>query len=344
MPSLFLPAVRGGSLRHILAFVLLSSAALNAYGNDSTGYVGVGGIRYTKNPDIAMHSEDLYLSPKQVRVRYVFRNLSTREVRESLLFPLPKIGRLDTLGDGDFADTEAVLKSFKVWVNGKPVATQMHVRAFAYPKGFAVDDNHPDAGAVDITAALKRCGLSDRELADPWHPGAQSLEIDRKITACRDPQLATLNLSPVYDGKVNWLSQVVYGWGQTFPAGQEVNVEHRYTPLLGGGAMYHADKDPDNEMAKTFCIDKEFRRKNAGRYGNYGAYTYILTTGANWARPIGRFHLTIERRPGQLVSLCWDKSLKKVSETRFEAVKTDFTPKRDIDILFANPLYKPSSD
>ena len=61
---------------------------------------------------------------------------------------------------------------------------------------------------------------------------------------------------------------------------------------------------------------------------------YILTTGANWAKPIGKFKLTIDREPNTVLSLCWDKSLRKVGPNRFQAVKENFLPKKDLDIIF----------
>ena len=56
---------------------------------------------------------------------------------------------------------------------------------------------------------------------------------------------------------------------------------------------------------------------------------YVLTTGANWAKPIGKFTLTIDREPNTVLSLCWDKSLRKVGPNRFQAVKENFLPKKD---------------
>jgi hypothetical protein len=60
---------------------------------------------------------------------------------------------------------------------------------------------------------------------------------------------------------------------------------------------------------------------------------YVLTTGANWAKPIGSFRLTIEKdAPDQLITLCAE-GLKKTSPTRFEMTRTDFTPQDDIRIM-----------
>ena len=46
--------------------ILITSLCLPVFtfANDSTGYVGTGGIQYLKNKNIAMQSEDLFISKK----------------------------------------------------------------------------------------------------------------------------------------------------------------------------------------------------------------------------------------------------------------------------------------
>src|SRR5690242_5848611 len=46
----------------------------SAFANDSTASLDAGGLTLTFNPDISMESEDLYLSPGEVRVVYRFHN------------------------------------------------------------------------------------------------------------------------------------------------------------------------------------------------------------------------------------------------------------------------------
>lgn len=96
-------------LKFSLLALLLSSIIVHA--NDSTGYVGVGGVAYIKNPNIAMKSEDLYISKDIIKVAYEFKNLTNKDIRQTVLFPLPK---MTIQHDGDFADTEETLNSFKV--------------------------------------------------------------------------------------------------------------------------------------------------------------------------------------------------------------------------------------
>jgi len=72
------------------------------------------------------------------------------------------------------------------------------------------------------------------------------------------------------------------------------------------------------------------------QHAPYQALSYILTTGANWAKPIADFKLTVERDAGELVSFCWDGEVKKISPTRFEMRKKNFLPKRDLDLIFVH--------
>lgn len=98
--------------------------------------------------------------------------------------------------------------------------------------------------------------------------------------------------------------------------------------------------------ATCFCVDQAFLRGyDRKRYRADGSVNddvlpqenwieYLLSPGANWRGPIGRFRLTVDKGyPDRLVSLCMD-GMKKISPTRFEVVKTDYEPDRDLDVLF----------
>lgn len=97
-----------------------------------------------------------------------------------------------------------------------------------------------------------------------------------------------------------------------------------------------------------FCVDQDFVRGydrkrylpngkvNPLFFPVYNWIGYRLSPGANWKGPIGRFRLTVDKgTPDRLVSLCMD-GLTKISPTRFEVVKTNFEPTRDLDVLFIN--------
>jgi len=251
------------------------SANLGLYANDSTGYISTGGVEYFKNKNISMVSEDLYISKDKIRVAYEFHNDTDKDITETILFPLPT----EPINiDGDWADVDVLHKSFKIWVNDKPVVYKKNI-------------------------------------------------IHKTIKSGDD----------VFD------KQVIYSWKQTFPANKSIKVKHEYTPLVGGSvSIGFSDKETKQNKIKYYCMDSKFLHALRGQskeenMAPYYALGYILTTGANWAKPIEHFHLTIDKPERNIISLCWDSSLKKVSKTRFEATKTNFTPKHDIEIIFAYP-------
>ena len=90
----------------------------------------------------------------------------------------------------------------------------------------------------------------------------------------------------------------------------------------------------------AFLAAVEKGRKAAKR--DYPAFSeeriaYILTTGANWARPIRRFRLVVDKAdPSNLVSFC-GKGVRKISDTQFELVRNDFTPQAELDVLILKP-------
>jgi hypothetical protein len=64
----------------VWAFGLLLGVggALAASANDSVAAIGAGGIVFNKTDDIAMETEDLFISEDNIRVAYVFRNTSKK--------------------------------------------------------------------------------------------------------------------------------------------------------------------------------------------------------------------------------------------------------------------------
>ena len=304
-----------------------------AFANDTTGWVSTGGVQYLKNPYIRMASEDLYLSTETVRVQYEFVNDSERDITETVLFPLPASNIQEY--DSDFADIETLHESFKIWVNGKAVKPQKNLQAIW---------TTPANKTIDITHALTHeCGFTKKQIAKPFSSESDLDGEKLSVGACLNRLIEKRIISKSDENQSVWDTQMVYSWQQTFPARQTLKVKHEYTPLVGGSVAGISSDDSEygREMKKTYCFDQNFWRKMHGTpgimYPAYMALGYILTTGANWSKPIEKFHLTIDKPKGSLMSLCWDASLKKISETRFEAHKTNFTPKQDIDIIFAMP-------
>ncbi|WP_283140412.1 DUF4424 family protein [Neisseria sp. HMSC078C12] len=271
-----------------------------------------------------MQSEDLHISEKQIRVHYKFKNTTAQDITETVLFPLPIVPAVTV---SDFADTKGLVNSFRIYADGKPVRPQAHVRAYFERR---------NGSLVDVTADLKKCGLSDQELMHPWTKKQDGEKIDSKIGACRSAKVQSM-LSKQTDELSYWSSQIIYSWKQTFKAGSVTEIKHQYTPLVGGSFLPSLKAKDSKAFIDEYCMDENFLKNFKTVEGGSKVYHYlgyVLTTGANWAKPIGKFTLTIDREPNTVISLCWDKSLRKVGPNRFQAVKENFLPKKDLDIIF----------
>lgn len=316
------------------SFVLCLSFALPAYANDSMGFVATGGVTYLKSKDIQMFSEDLFISKKLIRVDYQFKNLSAHDITETILFPLP---RVESYSYSEEADAEGLIKSFKVWANGQPITPQAHARAYL-SKSTQNKDQTWNTEWFDVTDELKKCGFSNDELMNPWTKKFQDTALNRKFLACKRPKVVSL-IKENYDAdekRLIWSSEIIYSWTQTFKANAMTSVKHEYQPLLGGSvAMSEHEQD-------EYCIDKYLMaglKKTKSQATTYSSLGYVLKTGANWARPIQNFKMTIERDKGEFVSLCWAGKVNKISPTQFQIVERNFLPKQDANIIFIQPRY-----
>lgn len=337
-----LPAPAGLSLALLAATVCGAVSA-----NDSTAELATGGLVLTRSDDIEMRAEDLFVSPREIRVSYRFYNTAPADVTTLVAFPMPDITVADvgtniTLPTSDPQN----LLGFSTSVDGAPVKARVLQKVLA-------------RGGVDRTADLER-------LKVPLAPHLPSTDKALgKLPRAAWDELRQLGLAEVEEYSAGrsmrkarpsprWTLQTTYYWEQTFPAGKEIAIEHRYKPSIGRSAQTLIG-DPEamkegwfKTYARQYCIDGEFvaaaeRARNAART-QYGApfseqrISYRLSTGSNWARPIGQFRLVVDKGdPVSLVSFCGDGA-KKIGPTRFEVRREDFSPDQDLHILILRPL------
>ncbi len=318
---------------------LAAAAALlcgPAAANDSTAEVAAGGLVLKRTHAIDMVSEDLFISADQVRVRYVFRNRTANDVRTIVAFPLP---------DRDFSQEwygdVARPTEFRTRVAGREVAMQVERKALVR--------------GADRTAELARLSVP---VSGDYQAIAAALE---RLPAAERSRLVRLGLAQPEDGPTTkedalapaWTVKETWYWEQTFPAKAELGVEHSYTPGTGGSVGTPlVDKTfrrsaEGRSMIARYCADAAFLagvdRLARAAGGDYPTVPerrvgYVLKTGANWASPIGRFRLVIDKgKAGNLVSFC-APAVRKISPTRFEMVRTNWRPERDLEILIVTPL------
>lgn len=307
--------------------VFLLTALLPAMGiaNDGTGTVGTGGVEYIKNDKIAMVTEDLFISPKEIKVRYQYENLTDQDITENILFPLPKV---DAIQDLPFADTKGLIDSFTIISDGKSVKPKVHPRAYMF---YANQDK-----LEDVTEALQSCGLTDEELLSPWTAKVDMDKVDQKVQKCQHEKIQQLGYQN--DGYRTWQAEVIYSWQQTFKANGMTKIEHTYQPLVGGGLSLEIGLKEKNGPKEMYCISDKLEKrlykvakKTNGAHDQLG---YILKTGANWAKPIRQFNLTVTAPKNQTIAFCWNGKVKRVSDQKVTVSEQNFLPKQDLDILF----------
>jgi hypothetical protein len=299
--------------------------------NDSLVTVKASGLSFDKTESIQMASEDLTISLDQTRVSYQFVNSDKKDVVSWVAFPLPGIHTESPLAVPVTSRKDPYYPlanpfDFQVWVNGQKIAPELEL-THHYMGGPDQETNKVIVKNISGNPEVKS------------NPGDGSI-LDYK-----------------------------YFWEQRFPANQKTLVKHSYKTSPGTGVISE-DGNTNIRPGGPFCFDKEFidafsryveklkkspdliaEGKNpysGDVIGNFLHFKslfevrYILSTGANWKGPIGRFKLIIDKKdPAVLISTCF-KGLKKVSATRFEAEIRNYLPKEDLAILFVKtPLPAP---
>ncbi len=322
-----------------LMFALPFLVTVPALANDSIAELGTGGLILSRSDVVAMEKEDLFISRDKITVDYVFRNTSDKDVATIVAFPMPEIAGNPYFMPAIPKREDDNFLGFEVSVEGEAVQPELEHRAMAV--GIDISDELKAHGVPfypfgpETTKALQ---AQPQEVADDW--------IDRGIIMIEEYDDGSgwkRERSPL------WQLRSTYWWRTVFPAGQAVNVSHRYQPSLGGsvgltfvdggklaGATYE-------DYKRRYCMDAAFEKAVAKAVkaapDDYPALyesrlSYILKTGGNWAMgTIGDFTLTVDKGDAKnLISFCGSK-VEKIGPTTFRMKAQDFYPERDLDIL-----------
>jgi len=327
-------------MKRVLTGLALTLALLGApaAANDSTAELAAGGLVLTRDDDIEMRSEDLYISVDEVRVTYRFFNTAAADKTVRVAFPMPDV-EFSESDIGIPTEEPENLLAFRTVVDGRPVAAAVEQRAWK--------------GDQDVTAVLRAAGVPIQpHLRGTWD-ALDALPQDVKDRLVADGLAGVQEYDDDGTGMKKhlfplWRLTTAYHWEQTFPAGREMVVEHRYKPAAGASAGTSigspwAGNDPSHQAyLDRFCVDRSFLAGVDRRMRERGAefppfwerrVSYILKTGGNWKKPIGRFRMVIDKgAPDSLVSFCAD-GVRKIGPTQFEVVRTNYLPDRDLDIL-----------
>jgi hypothetical protein len=325
----------------ILTSLLLALAGtVPALANDSTGYLAVGGLALTKTPDIEMRSEELYVSEKEIRVRYRFFNTSKADIKTIVAFPIPDLEPVNSHVYSAPVDDPVNFLGFETKVNGQPVTNGLEQRTVV--------------NGTDITDLLKSLHI-------PLSPGHESAQ--KALNALSQDQkdkLAKAGITREEEDDLgegmqkflvpNWTLKTAFHWEQIFPAQKDVIVEHRYVPFVGEntGVLSNVGDYDSRELGEQtlaeyrtrYCTDADFmahvQRAKLAATNRLVAETqleYVLVTGANWAGPIKDFRLVVDKgEPSKLISFC-ATGVKKIGPTQFEVRYKDYIPNRNLQVL-----------
>jgi hypothetical protein len=323
--------------KSIIAGAITAAAfAPPAIANDTTAELATGGLAFTKNSDIIIRAERLFISMTEVRVRYVFFNKSDKNISSTIAFPMPDI-RGDAVTDIAVPTTDPQnILGFSAISAGRAVNSRVEQKVFA--------------NGVDQTALLRRLGIPLAPHVESTHTALDNLPRDER-THLINLGLADPDTAMKDHPTPRWTLKTTYFWQETFPARHKLMVEHRYKPSVGSSVVTMlGNPDPAIEglssYQRKYCVNADFvdtvtRARRAGD-SKFAPFTerrieYILTTGANWAGPIGSFTLVVDKgSPVNLVSFCAN-GVKTISPTQFEVRKRNFIPKSDLSILILQP-------
>ncbi len=307
----------------------------SALANDSTAELKTGGLILLKSSKIEMQSEDLLISSKEIKIKYVFLNDSPTDIATIIAFPMPRISMSSAGGDIEIPNENSDnFLDFSTSVNGRPISARTELRAY--------QDDH------EVTSILKAARV-------PLTPNRQQTQsaLDR-LPKFKKKELIRDNL--VDAAGPRWSLATTYYFNLVFPAGKETRIEHKYHPSVGSSNVTSLG-DPNliseswiKEKIGKYCIDDAtlnvITSAKKPPHMDYGSpfteerISYILHTGANWMGPIANFHLAIDKgSPENLISLC-GYGVTESTPTLVEFSKSNFTPNNDIDIIILKPFEK----
>lgn|GEM_PF-151965 len=322
-----------------LTLAFLAAASLPVRADDAEGGLKAGGLVLEPGRGITLAAEELYLSERDVRADYRFRNPTGADIEATLTFPMPDLVGASTMAVTIPDPAQANFLAFEATVDGQAAAWQLDQHAFLMREGqaFEITDELKSLG-IPLVPTVAATAVPLRRISEPRRKALiEAGFLDRQVH--KDGTISDVPL---------WTLKSRYARRQVFPAGREIAIHQSFTPSLGGQSSLSfgsPDLEP-SEMARyadRFCTDPAFartaqnlyRRASADGSRSFQAYeqylTYVIPAGSG---PIGTFKLIVDKGdPATLLAFC-GSNLRKTGPTTVETVAKDYRPQRDIDVLF----------
>ncbi|HXZ18827.1 MAG TPA: DUF4424 family protein, partial [Candidatus Acidoferrales bacterium] len=216
--------------------LLLMASALRA--DDTVVTLPAGGLVPLGPTKIRLESEDLEITSRRITIHYVFRNPGDQDESTVFAFRLPDLDGMGLCFSPYILPrrNEVNFVGFGVMSNGKPISTQMEVRAIHEGQ--------------DVTPRLKAAGLGANVMIEPLNAAlprlapeqAEKLETEGLIES---QQFAVpLQITGKKRGWcAAWTMRVLYSWTQVIPANLVVEITQFYSPVVGGGYFSVTNND-----------------------------------------------------------------------------------------------------
>src|SRR5208337_3541554 len=130
-----------------IALVIVAFTSFPALAADgSSSELATGGLMFVRDDNLEMLSQDLVISPNEVRIHYRMLNRSDKDVTVLVSFPMPEIS-IEGADDAPSVPTEdpVNLLAAATTVNDKPVSVAVEQRVIA--------------AGIDRTQLLRRLGI-----------------------------------------------------------------------------------------------------------------------------------------------------------------------------------------
>jgi hypothetical protein len=311
------------------ALLLLLNGSDAARAGEDSVTLGTSGPQIMTAAVIVHETEELYVSAHEVRARYRFVNRSLQPVTSPVFFTLPDIDHAQ-LSDGEVSLPNAATANFVdlvVKVDGVPVTAELDQRALL--------------GGQDVSAALRDLGVALLPYPDVSSLRALGAE-DRTRLQARGLAMFYEQYEPV-EVQPQWVTRTRLSWWQTFPVGQPVTIEQSYKPVVRRSSLSMLSLKGFEPYLGYECIDAGMRsaldRRLAGE--DTRAQPALLETEevqhawiAAGIRPVGAFHLTIDKGQPDTILLTCMEGLTETSPTTLELQRSDYRPPRDLAVLF----------
>ena len=296
----------------IRSFTLTFAVVVLAFGNDTLVTLGAGGVVPVTSIDIAMESENLEISTHEIRVNYVFRNRTQKDIDATVGFPLPQLEggdvayrplRVPSMDPLNFVD-------FRISANGKDVRFNIEQRAFVESREITQD---LQALKLPVSVLDQRLMPALTKLVDA--PNGSSL-VKSLPFECENLPGKGRGCLALWDNRTRFY------WDQHFLANSTLHIEHKYKPIVGGSYIPNSDDgkttvEPYCGGAEALSRIEQFKKRHPAKTPgdtvlSENRIQYILTTARNWRGPIRKFHLTVHTDSSEDILVTCMQGLKQL--------------------------------